>query len=484
MKKIKIYSSLLLACGFLITGCEARLDEFEPYNQQTLDSFYKTPAEFSQAVNGMYSGMRTGGYYGAGGTGSDYNIVADVLSDNVILNIEGRQSGRQNAEFTYNSNNTATALYTAAYFVAARSNAILKNIDNLPVGTFKDNVKGQALAIRGLTHFDVVRSYSKIPTQSSDANASIGIAYLESFDPEAKPSRLATVSETYTKIIADLETASTLIGVVNESGKLDRKAVKGLLSRVYLFQGNYALAAQRAQECITLGATLATRVEFPGIWRDAPGDRDILFKTIINTQDNIQLGTNYFQLLNGEIFSEYVCDFSLFNLFTATDVRKAAYIKTSLTGTKTYNHIIKYDTNTANLRFINGKYLRVAEIHLNLAEALLKRATPDEAGALAALNALRSRRYLPYTPGTETGAALLNAVYLERRLELAFESDRFYTIKRLGQSLQRSGFGHLSDGTGTAAFPQQVPASDHRWQLPLSRNTLLYNSNIIQNPNY
>lgn len=484
MKKTIIYTSIFLAAGLIISGCEKRLDEFEPYNQQTLSSFYKTEAEFTQAANAMYSGMRTSGYYAAGGTGTDYNIVADVLSDNVILNIEGRQSGRQNAEFTFNSNNTATDLYTAAYFVGSRANAILKNIDNLPNSAFKDNIKGQALAVRGMTHFDVVRTYSKIPTQSADANASTGVAYIDTFDPENKPARLGKVSETYSKIIADLESASTLIGTTNESGRLDRKAVKGLLSRVYLYQGNFTLAAQRAQECIALGATLATRVDFAGIWKDVTGDRDLLFKVIINQQDNVQLGTNYFQLLGGERVSEYVCDFALFNLYISTDIRKSSYITTSVTGGKTYNHISKYDTNVNNLRFINGKYLRVSEVQLNLAEALLKKETPDEVGALAALNALRTRRYLPYTPGTETGAALLNAVYLERRLELAFESDRFYTLKRLGLSLQRSGFGHLSDGTGTPAFPQQVPATDHRWQLPLSRNTLLYNPNIIQNPNY
>jgi hypothetical protein len=40
------------------------------------------------------------------------------------------------------------------------------------------------------------------------------------------------------------------------------------------------------------------------------------------------------------------------------------------------------------------------------------------------------KRYSPYVSGNETGAkALLNAILLERRLELAFEMDRFFTLK-------------------------------------------------------
>jgi hypothetical protein len=484
MKKIKLIYSILFIT--FLSSCEDRLNEFEPYNAQTLDTFYKTPADFTQAVNGMYSGFRTNGYYAANGTGSDYNILADILSDNLILNTEGRQSGRQNAEFNYNSNSTPTALYSGAYFIISRSNAILKNIDNLSNGAFKNDVRGQALAIRAICHFDVARSYSKIPTQSSDANSSIGIAYSTDFDPEAKPSRLSTVSETYSKIISDLETASSLISTTQTVGKLDKRAVLGLLSRVYLYQGNYELAATRAQECIAAGATLATRAQFTNIWKDAVvvGDPDMLFKVLITSQDNLQLATNYFQFLGGAYFSEYVCDYGLFQLYNNSDIRKSAYIRTATTNGVSYNHIIKYDVNIGNTRFIHGKYLRTSEVYLNLAEALMRKSSPDPVGALSALDNIRSRRYQPFTSGGETGTNLLNSIMLERRLELAFESDRFYTLKRLGQNLQRSGFGHLSNGTGNIANPQTIPSNDYRWQFPISRNTILFNPNIIQNPNY
>lgn len=485
MKKQFIKLGILSLTIFSIYSCEDQFEDFEPYNQQTLETFYKTPADFELASTALYSAFRGAGYYDGGGSAGGYVIVGDILSDNLIFNTEGRQSGRPSAEFTYNSNNTPTAVYNSAYRSISRANKIIEQIDVLPDGAFKDNILGQALAIRGLCHFDVVRAYSKIPTQSADANSSIGIAYVDSFDPQQKPARLATVAATYERIIDDLETASGLIntpfGDAKVAGKLSATAIKGLLSRVYLYQGNYPLAAQRGQEALDGGATLVSRAGFPLTWLDLNLD-DVIFKVIITQQDDVQIGVDYNQLLGGALFSEYVCDFGLFQLYANGDIRKNSYIQTSAANGIEYNHVIKYIQDESGLRFVDGKYLRTSEVVLNMAEAKFR--NNDPAGALADLNQIRSRRYAPYTPGTETGPALLAAILLERRLELAFEGDRFYTLKRLGLGLQRSGFGHLSDGTGNIASPQTLSADNHRWQLPISQSTLNFNPNIVQNPDY
>jgi len=102
------------------------------------------------------------------------------------------------------------------------------------------------------------------------------------------------------------------------------------------------------------------------------------------------------------------------------------------------------------------------------------------------LNILRGQRYSPYTPGTETGTALLNAIYSERRLELAFENDRFWTLKRLGLPVNRSAFGPNVDGTGTGpgASIVNLQSSDYRWQLPIPQSEINLNPNMKQNPGY
>lgn len=472
----------ILALGALVS-CDGLYDNYKPYNAVTLDTFYQTPQDFEQAANGMYAGFRAGGYYAGSGFAGDLVIVPDVLADNLIFNTEGRQSGRRTAEWTYNSNETPTAIYGGAYFIISRANAIISQIDNLSDSAFKNNILGQALAVRGACHFDVARFYSKIPTQSADANQSIGIAYVESFDPLQKPARLTTVQETYEKIIADLEQASTLIAADNDPFEMSLKAVKGLLSRVYLYQGNYQLARQRAEECIALGTTVMPRTAVANFWQDGyVANQEELFTIRLTQQDNIQLGVGFNQLLSGEIFSEFVGDRSFVQLYTTQDIRRNVYFTQSSTNGQVYFHVNKYFRDLANLRWVDGKYIRMSEVYLNLAEAAYR--LGDNATALTAVNMIRSNRYNNFSNPNETGQALLDAIMLQRRLELAMEGDRFFTLKRLGLPLQRSGLGHLADGTGNIASPQTVPANDHRWQMPIDQQTINLNNNIVQNAGY
>jgi hypothetical protein len=487
--KIKfIKLSLVAIAAISFSSCEGDLENFAPYDQDTFENFYKTPADFEQAKNAMYSAFRGSGYYDGGGAGGGFVITPDIMSDNLIFNTEGRQSGRVNAEFTYNANNTPSGLYGTAYRIISRANSIIDKIDNLSDGNYKNNILGQALAVRAICHFDVARAYAEIPTQSPGSKQTIGIAYVKTFNPQQLPSRLATVEAVYDEIINDLETASTLISLDNSASGaeifLDQVSVKALLSRVYLYNGNYELAATRAQEAINLGAQakLATRDQFTGIWNDS-NESDCLFKIAITTQDAVQIGVDYFQFLSGAFFSEYVCDYQFYNLYQANDIRKSAYFTVGVTNEKEYIHVTKYYRDLTNQRFLDGKYIRASEVFLNLAEAKARMAGGDSE-ALAALNTLRSRRYQGFVPGTESGPSLLSAILLERRLELAFESDRFFTLKRLGLSLQRSGSGHLSDGTGNIAVPQTLPAGDHRWQWPIGQTTLNINPNMTPTPGY
>jgi hypothetical protein len=79
-----------------------------------------------------------------------------------------------------------------------------------------------------LNNFDMVRIYS-IPTQSTDAKASLGMYYLDVVDPFGKPSR-PTVSAY--KILADLLIAKDKIGTTNTLAQ--GKATKAAVLRCYL----------------------------------------------------------------------------------------------------------------------------------------------------------------------------------------------------------------------------------------------------------
>ena len=100
----------------------------------------------------------------------------------------------------------------------------------------------------------------------------------------------------------------------------------------------------------------------------------------------------------------------------------------------------------------------------------------DEVNALLYLNYIRERRNA--TPIVATGDALFEAIIEERRLELAFEGDRYFDLQRLMRDVVRS-----------ANYPsaaQLIPYSDFRRILPIPQAELDANPNIReqQNPGY
>jgi hypothetical protein len=100
-------------------------------------------------------------------------------------------------------------------------------------------------------------------------------------------------------------------------------------------------------------------------------------------------------------------------------------------GSDTYGNL--YHTTSPN---INPAYvIRIADLYLIRAEARLRKAAPDYAGAIADLNAVRSRADAGLFPESSTDRdAILQAVWDERRLEFAFEADRRYDLVRTGQA--------------------------------------------------
>jgi hypothetical protein len=477
MKKI-LY---IVALSFAFNACSDEDITFAPYNAVSGSIVLRNAADFENMITGAYSYMIKNG--GANGYGSEFVIDTEIMTDNLILCVEGRQSNADGFRLLSVPTASHFNYYESAYRAAETATRALDQIDILPKNAQRDNIEGQALFIRALNNFDLVRIYSKIPTQSTDANASLGMYYLDKVDPFFKPSR-GTVADSYKKIVADLEKAKGLIGTANQNtaGKANRAAVCALLSRVYLYMGDYANVIVNGNLAIA-GNTVCPRASFVSLWNDV-NSSGVLFKLRIEQADAVTPGVVYYQTVTGGIRSEYVAQKNVADLFGATDIRKSAYFTTSAYNGQTYNHVKKYEKRlTGNPAIVDIKVIRLEEVYLNMAEAQYRL----NGGGLAHLDAVRSQRYLPFVAGTETGAALLNAILLERRLELAFEMDRFFTLKRLGLAMTRNAVeGDYANGLGTKveATALTIPAGNYKWQLPIPQFQRDLNSNLEQNPGY
>jgi hypothetical protein len=472
MKKIVYFLFLLL----FFAGCKKSELDLTPFNQIETASAFKTEPDVNLALNGMYNGLRVNNY--VNGT---WNIIADVLADNVIISSLGRQTLTTFGDWRYNADNT-NGFFSSGYVITRRANAILENIENFPAGSFKNNAKGEALAMRAMVYFDMARMYSK--TFENAAATDSTMSYVTSTDAKLLPVK-ESVKGFYTKIIADLTAALPLIATSNGVGRFNRAAVAGLLSRAYLYTGDFANCISASSTALGTSPVLPNLTDFPRIWTDETNN-GVLFKVSNTALDNVNTpGVNYFQIVGGLIRSEYVVNYNLRQLYTPTDVRTNTYIQTSLYNGVNQNHVIKYRGRPGlTLGVLDFKALRTAEVILNRAEAYQR--SGNDVLALADLNLLKSNRYSPFTNIVGlTGSALLAEILLERRLELAFEGDRFWDLKRRNQPVNRdANFGDRADGTGVKYIFTSLPANDFRFQLPFPSSEINFNTGFKQNPGY
>lgn len=479
---MKKYKYLIVAAAFMgAASCKkSELDLF-PYNQVETSQAFNTEADVTLAVNGMYHGLRNSGSYYAG----TWNIVADVLADNLIISQAGRLTLKTYGEWRYTGENTY-GLFAGGYTITRRANAILENIDKFPDGAFKDNAKGEALALRAMTYFDMSRVYSKTYLNAG-ANDST-VPYVTSTSPTITPGR-ESVKTFYDKVIADLTEAQTLIGQDNGVWRLKKTSVAGLLSRVYLYKGDWASTIAAANTALGTTPNLPTIANFPKIWTDADGktqgDFGVLFKVRVTTLDNSNTqGVNYWQAVPGGIKSEYVVEYNFRQMFLPNDVRTNTYMQTSAFNGVQYNHVMKYAGRPGEpAGVVDAKVIRTAEVLLNRAEAAYR--NNNSGAALADLNLLKANRYTGHVDIVLSGQALLDEILKERRLELAFEGDRFWDLKRRNVSVVRDGTkGEKADGTGTPYVFTTLAAGDVKFQLPYPQSEINFNKSMTQNPGY
>lgn len=488
MKKNIIKISLAALTVFVsLTSCERNLDQISSINEDQ-DQAMNRPESFRQALDGAYTALKGGGYYN-GDTGSQL-IMGDLTTDNLIRTASGRNTNFAASNFEFSSDNSqTTGLYSAAYLAISRTNFVLSYLNNgVLSGAQKMNIEAEARALRAIVHFDLVRAYSQIPTQSAGAKNTIGIYYSETYAPlNNTSSRNLTVEQVYDKIIADLLFAADNITQNDaDKGRLSKASIYGLLSRVNLYKGDYANTIKYGELALGLSPSITTIDNFTRIWKENEGlsriTDGVLFQVSnAPAEPNNTVGAAYNQAVPS-LRSEFVVDYDLYTAYTAADIRKVAYFTTSVYSGGKYNHVTKYASNGGPANIVPIKYLRSAEVLLNVAEAYYRSGSPVQ--ALTLLNKLRQERYSSFTPGSESGQVLLDAILKERRLELAFENDRWYTLKRLGLPVQRSGKGDLFDGTGAPAVKQTLDAGNTKWQWPIPITAIQANPNIKQNDNY
>lgn len=424
----KKYIYLILS-AVLITAVTSSCKKFvekDPYNQIDEDLAITTLLQAKYALTGVYDGLQGTAYYGR-----NYFVMGDAPTDNII--IPSNNSGRflSEAQWTMTATNADLAdLWNGVYGYINRANKLLVALDKISGDeTTKNQYKGEALALRAMMHFDLVRIFSQPYDYTNDASH-FGVPYMDEPTVKGLPGR-DPVSLVYEKVIRDLTAAQALLQVTPAGRAVPfvfgKNAAKALLARVYLYKGDYQNAKSLAADVITNGGyTLLTNAAYSASWLLTKTTESILSVSNLGTDYQATNALGYIYLQSGYGDLRVAAPFKA--LFAANDVRRSIFTA-GTGGNAAWTYVGKYPSRDNTNGLTNGPILRLSEIYLIAAEAAAK--TSDEPNAIKYLDAIRQRANPSLGVSTATGQALVDSILLEKRKELCYEGHYYQDQKRL-----------------------------------------------------
>lgn len=464
MKNIKtiMYSQMLLAFGMLlmVCGCDSFVEVDLPSSQLSSATVFEEPATANAAMTDIYAKLRDTGLL----TGYGYGMHAALGAYTDELDYYGSVDG--GTTFFYNNtllpNNGDNALWwSASYNQIYAANAVYEgvNASTKLSQTVKDQLMGEALFVRAMLHFYLVNLYGDVPYITTT-----------NYEQNQVVHRMPT-ADVYTRIIADLETAQTLLPTNYIGGtrvRPNRFVATALLARVYLYHGDYDLASNAASAVLNETGTYSLNSDFDTAFlKDSPST---IWQLIPQTDGrNTDEGATYIFLAGPPNFVALRNE--LVNTFEPGDLRKAHWTKAVTNGSATWYHAYKYKEPTSTGTTMEYSIvLRLSEQYLIRAEARAKQGFLT--GAAADLDVIRNLAGLPNST-TVSQQDILDAILRERRVEFFTEQGhRFFDLKRVNQ-------------LDAALNPLKPGWNSTDALLPLPESELLLNPNLSpQNPGY
>ena len=466
------------------TGCEDFLTR-EPQLEQSTEITLSTYSGLNDATHGAYYYIASSGWYG-----QSWVIDAEMRSGNGMKS-NYKNSNRCTQAYNWNYTEDGTSgMWSTAYVTIAMANNVIDNLEGKDTGdvTTQDlnNLKAECLFIRAFAHFCNVLTYGQPYTYClANDKESLGVPYVYHTDPAGKPAR-ETVISNYQNIVADLLEAERLIdpkysaksvrsSLADELAAVNITTIQALLSRVYLYMGEWQNAADYATKVIASGKyRMWTADEYPTVWGKELGSGEVIFE-VYGKRTNSAYASwedlSYLTSPNGS--GDPQAAQPLIDLYADGDVRLDTY-RTDDNNESGILWTAKYPGKGDNAApdCNNVVIFRLSEMYLNRAEALMRGATVAGATAVSDLNVITSNR----------GAAAYTScgpvdIQTERRKELAWEGHYVYDLARWGLPVQRA----------EADYPLltqnfNVPFPSTKWALPLPKSELDVNPNLVQNP--
>jgi hypothetical protein len=526
-----IIKTILLSVVVLgMSSCtEEKILDLKPVNNILSPDAFTTPTLIASYMNGVYNAAALGQYNAAptspnGGRGYVWGAA-------FVEQGEARGEDVVNMatfyELTYKSTYDPTSANNVYYWVDGyrlinRCNLMIEGTtDAVTKGVISqvvaNNYIGQAKFLRAITHLELLTYFARPYNYTAGAThpgipyREVGVNTAEEISSESSKPR-NTVAEVYSKVLADLNAAETLITTGNSTafssrvvGRASKWAAIAFKTRLYLQKRDWANVIVEGNKLTgAFALTADPYAPFQNTTTAATSNSESIFSIQHSATANPGANGSLPSILRNRAL---VCISPIIwrdtQWWLADDKRRenGKFIFTASKGVK-YTNKYADITNQTDA----APVVRYAEVVLNMAEAQAR--LSNLSTALTLLNSVRDRSLADkatqaYTSTSfPTDALMVAAILKERRIEFLQEGRRWTDIHRLqgdpiaavaidgipakfasGAEPDAAAFV-LNNGFVVATSVAAIPGDNYRFLWPIPQIELNTNPGLGQNPDW
>jgi len=458
LEKMKVLTYLLsIPLLFAAASCSEDFLVAEPELDISDLVIFETPERAEAAISGLYAGAKHGRLFGG-----RYMIYNDIKAEEFLNRTTNVVTGYSTYQFTNDASDTYIAdFWNHGYLTINKANIAIAGLEANTAGL--DNALasafiGEAKFVRALCYFGLVQIFAK--PYLLDNGQSRGLPLRLQPETGLANNELApsSVDQIYTQILADLDAA---IGSLPEDyGDAEKNVTRAhvnaavaLKMRVLLAKGDYAGVITEGNKLVPDAAPYAAP---SGIAHELEENIVSVFTAPYHSAESIfsfpMANTNspgtqnqigyYFNIGNGNL--EYTINPSAPGIYAHSQWGADDRRRTQLTGTEDRGvYLTKFSGVSPFLDYV--PVIRYADVLLMLAEAEAE--AGDQARARALLEAVHHRSDPEYNFGAMNRQQLVDAILVERRIELLGEGFRANDVARRVLPLNSVGAGALIQPT-------------------------------------
>ena len=442
--KLKIYS--LIAVGtftMALSSCKKDFLDQTPITQVGPETAFADAAAAEKLIQGAYDGMYNDYHIW------DYQTNGDVKADNAYAGGDNPANIQIDLFTVTPTNGNVLRDWNSLYSDIKNCNLILTNVPNIKDPNLDNNnrrkqILAEASILRAYMYFNLVRLWGSVPL----------VTKIPSQDADFYPAK-ASVDAIYAQIITDLEYgAANAQATAANKGIMTKGVANALLAKVYATKTNpdWTKVSTYCDAVIGGGYSLISNYDFlwdsnhknntEAIWEmqyDGYGGKHG------NWMPSVLVGTGW------KRFNTPTNDLAKAFDTEGDAIRKASSIKFNNVASEgwsdsywsktSYPYINKFRADDKSDNYI----LRLADIMLLKAEALNELSAGGWSAAASIVNTIRTRVNLGNTPANDQAGMRL-AIEKERRLELAFEGQRWFDLVRTNRAV--TVMNAQTDGAG------------------------------------